>query len=222
MDVANCQKKVINNFFFPLVSVVFFIWLLTVKTDTARGQQPLPENLEEFTPEGTIPRNSPSVGSPPLNPNFDPDPELRLKRYLLGPQDQIAIQVQRFPNLSVATSIGPEGTIQMQLIGTVLLQGLTLEEAKILIRDRLNEFIKDPEVVVSLLAQRPVRVTITGEVTRPGFYPVPGNAQISDALRASGGTSFLADLRNVEVRRTLASGVVVSQIVDVLTPLQVG
>ncbi len=212
----------LNSFLAPLISAIFFVSLFCLKTDTAYGQEALPKNIEEYLPEGIIPRNSPSVGSPPLNENFDPDPELRLKRYLLGPGDQIAIQVQRFPDLSLATIVGPEGTVQMPLIGTVLLQGLTLEAARNLIAARLNEFIKDPEVLVSLLAQRPVRVTITGEVTRPGFYPVPGNAQISDALRAAGGTSFLADLRNLEVRRTLASGVVVSQIVDVLTPLQVG
>lgn len=222
MGSARYLEEMLNSLLPRLVWVVFFVCLFSLRTESARGQQPLPENLDEFTPEETIPRNSPSIGSPQLNPNFDPDPELRLKRYLLGPGDQIAIQVQRFPDLSVSTTVGPEGTIQMPLIGTVLLQGLTLEAARILIRDRLNEFIKNPEIVVSLLAQRPVRVTITGEVTRPGFYPVPGNAQISDALRAAGGTSFLADLRNVKVRRTLASGVVVSQIVDVLTPLQVG
>ncbi|MDY6802559.1 MAG: SLBB domain-containing protein [Cyanobacteriota bacterium] len=222
MRSARYLEEMLNSFLAGLVWVVFFVCLFSLQTESARGQQPLPDNLDEYTPEGTIPRNSPSIGSPALNPNFDPDPELRLKRYLLGPGDQIAIQVQRFPDLSVSTTVGPEGTIQMPLIGTVLLQGLTLEAARILIGDRLNEFIKNPEIVVSLLAQRPVRVTITGEVTRPGFYPVPGNAQISDALRAAGGTSFLADLRNVKVRRTLASGVVVSQIVDVLTPLQVG
>ena len=222
MRSARYLEEMLNSFLARLVWVVFFVCLFSLQTKSASGQQPLPDNLDEFTPEGTIPRNSPSIGSPALNPNFDPDPELRLKRYLLGPGDQIAIQVQRFPDLSVSTTVGPEGTIQMPLIGTVLLQGLTLEAARILIGDRLNEFIKNPEIVVSLLAQRPVRVTITGEVTRPGFYPVPGNAQISDALRAAGGTSFLADLRNVKVRRTLASGVVVSQIVDILTPLQVG
>lgn len=145
-----------------------------------------------------------------------------MKRYLLGPGDQLSIQVQRFPDLNVATTIGPEGTIQIPLVGTVLLQDLTILEAIEKITSELNKFIINPEVSISLLVQRPVRVTIAGEVTRPGYYPVGGNYQISDALSAAGGTTFTADLRNVEVRRTLADGSVVTQGVDILTPLQMG
>ncbi|GGA14395.1 SLBB domain-containing protein [Okeania sp. KiyG1] len=184
----------------------------------AYGQIPLPNNSQQNISQ----LKAPSVGSPPLNPNFDSDPDLRLKRYLLGPGDQLSIQVQRFPDLNVATTIGPEGTIQIPLVGTVLLQDLTILEAIEKITSELNKFIINPEVSISLLVQRPVRVTIAGEVTRPGYYPVGGNYQISDALSAAGGTTFTADLRNVEVRRTLADGSVVTQGVDILTPLQMG
>ena len=124
--------------------------------------------------------------------------------------------------MNIGTAIGPEGTIQMPLIGTVLLQDLTILEAVAKITSELSKFIISPEVSISLVVQRPVRVTIAGEITRPGYYPVGGNYQISDALSAAGGTTFTADLRNIEVRRTLADGSIVSQIVNILTPLQEG
>lgn len=206
------------------VGIILWAGFTVVTTKTAWGQPTtISQSFDPSFLEPNIPTNTPSLGSSPLNPSFRSDPESRLKRYRLGPGDQISIQVQRFPQLSVGnTTVGPEGTIQVPLLGTVLLQGLTLEQARDLIRDRLNQFVVNPEVIISLLARRPVRVTITGEVTRPGFYPIGGQAQISDALRAAQGTTFLADMRNVEVRRNLPSGVVVSQIVDILTPLQLG
>ncbi|NEP81059.1 MAG: polysaccharide export protein [Okeania sp. SIO3B3] len=216
------------NFYYqkvtPLFLAGFYSSTVTISFATivfpkrAYGQIQLPNNSQQNISQ----LKAPSVGSPPLNPNFDSDPDLRLKRYLLGPGDQLSIQVQRFPDLNVTTTIGPEGTIQIPLVGTVLLQDLTMLEAIAKITSELNQFIINPEVSISLLVQRPVRVTIAGEVTRPGYYPVGGNYQISDALSAAGGTTFTADLRNLEVRRTLADGAVVTQGVDILTPLQMG
>ncbi|NEP88838.1 MAG: polysaccharide export protein [Okeania sp. SIO2C2] len=212
-------KKLISLFLGSFYSSAVTISLATlVFPKRAYGQIQLPNNSQQNISQ----LKAPSIGSPPLNPNFDSDPDLRLKRYLLGPGDQLSIQVQRFPDLNVATTIGPEGTIQIPLVGTVLLQDLTILEAIAKITSELNQFIINPEVSISLVVQRPVRVTIAGEITRPGYYPVGGNYQISDALNAAGGTTFTADLRNVEVRRTLADGSVVAQGVDILTPLQMG
>ncbi|MGK7921679.1 MAG: SLBB domain-containing protein [Trichodesmium sp.] len=195
-----------------------FTTLISVKK--ANGQTQLPNNPQPNISQNNL--KSPSLGSPPLDPNFDSDPEVRLRRYLLGPGDQLSIQVQRFPDLNAAATIGPEGTIQMPLVGTILLQDLTILEAINKITSELSKFIINPEVSISLLVQRPVRVTIAGEVTRPGYYPVGGNYQISDALTAAGGTTFTANLRNIEVRRTLADGSVATQRVNILTPLQEG
>lgn len=214
-----CYQKLISLSLASFYSSAVTISLATlVFPKRAYGQIQLPNNSQQNISQ----LKAPSIGSPPLNPNFDSDPELRLKRYLLGPGDQLSIQVQRFPDLNVATTIGPEGTIQIPLVGTVLLQDLTILEAIAKITSELNQFIINPEVSISLVVQRPVRVTIAGEITRPGYYPVGGNYQISDALSAAGGTTFTADLRNVEVRRTLADGSVATQGVDILTPLQMG
>jgi len=64
-------------------------------------------------------------------------------------------------------------------------------------------------------------VTVTGEVARPGFYPLQ-TPQLPAALAAASGTTPTAQLRAVRVRRTLPSGAVAEQIVDILTPLQTG
>lgn len=158
---------------------------------------------------------------PPARPNADINPAFRNRPYRLGPGDQIAIQVQRFPELNFTGAISPEGIIIMPLIGTVNVRGLTVEETQKRLRERLAQFLKNPQVFASLLVQRPVVVTVTGEVARPGFYPLQ-TPQIPAALAAASGTTPTAQLRAVRVRRTLPSGVIAEQIVDILTPLQTG
>ncbi|XZN91746.1 MAG: polysaccharide biosynthesis/export family protein [Microcoleus sp.] len=106
---------------------------------------------------------------PPARPNADINPAFRNRPYRLGPGDQIAIQVQRFPELNFTGAISPEGIIIMPLIGTVNVRGLTVEETQQRLRERLAQFLKNPQVFASLLVQRPVVVTVTGEVARPRF-----------------------------------------------------
>lgn len=175
-------------------------------------------------PTPTLPSlNSPSPPSPSpsIGPNFNLNPAFRDRPYLLGAGDQISVQVQRFPELSFNGLISPEGVIVLPLIGAVNVRGITIEQAQQLLSDRFNRYVKNPIVNVSLLVQRPVQVTVTGEVARPGFYPVQ-TPQVSTALIAASGTTATADLRAVRVRRSLPNGTVAEQVVDLLTPLQTG
>lgn len=187
--------------------------------------QPFGPELHKTLPKnpGRPVQNQPQSQSstPPTSQSFDLSPEFRNRAYRLGAGDQISIQVQRFPDLSFNGPINPEGNVIIPLIGNVSLRNLTIQQAQQRLSDRLNQFIKNPAITISLLVQRPVQVTVTGEVARPGFYPlqVP---QISAALSAANGTTSNADLRAVRVRRTLADGSIVEQIVDLLTPLKTG
>ncbi|MFZ9736797.1 MAG: polysaccharide biosynthesis/export family protein [Prochlorotrichaceae cyanobacterium] len=145
----------------------------------------------------------------------------RLKRYRLGPDDVILVTVARFPDFNFQGPINPEGAIVLPLVNVLSLEGLTLGEAQEKIRQALDRYIVDPQISLSLISQRPVQVTVVGSVTRPGFYPL-ATPRISDALLAAGGSLASADLRKLEVRRTLADGTVLSQTLDLYTPLKDG
>jgi len=153
------------------------------------------------------------------NPQFRP--------YRLGPGDVLTISVPRFPELSVQAAVGPEGNIILPLAGNVSVRGLTLEEATEKIRAAYNQFVIDPIVTVGLAAQRPVQISITGEVSRPGLYnfsslniaPLP---RVSSALLIAGGSTPQADLRQVLIRRFLVDGSFIEQRVDLFTPLAAG
>lgn len=149
-----------------------------------------------------------------VSPQFGP--------YRIGPGDAISVLVQRFPDLSFTASVSPEGKIVAPLLGPVTVAGLTLEEIQEKLRLGLNRYVIEPVVSVGLAAPRPVQVTITGAVTRPGFYPLPFPPRLSSALLSAGGSTYQADLRQIRVRRFMVDGSFVEQKIDLFSPLAAG
>jgi len=147
---------------------------------------------------------------------------LLLNRYVINPVVVLSLVGQR-PDSSFQAAINPEGYIVVPQVGTVSLQGLSVEEAQEKIRLGLSRVLVNPIVVVSLATPRPVQVTISGEVFRPGIYSIASTIpRVADALLTSGGTTMIADLRQVQLRRRLVDGSVISQSIDLYTALQNG
>ncbi|BAZ31250.1 polysaccharide export protein [Cylindrospermum sp. NIES-4074] len=145
-----------------------------------------------------------------------------LNRYVINPVIVLSLVTQR-QDLSFQAAISPEGNIVVPQVGTLSVQGLSLEEAQEKIRLALSRVLVDPIVVASLAGTRPVQVTITGEVFRPGIYGVSSSIpRVADALLLAGGSTSTADLRQVQVRRRLIDGSIVSQNIDLYGALQNG
>lgn len=193
--------------------------------DSALGQ-PLPAGEQESTPfqllnaarqrllQQSLPHSNPSnlnVDSLLSKENFE--------IYRLGPGDSVYVNVLRFPDLSFQGTLDQQGNMIVPLTGVLSFQGLTIEQAREQIRTKLDHYIVNPQVDVILIAQRPVQVTIAGEVVKPGFYPLQA-PQLATALLTAGGTTGLADLRSVRIRRTLADGSLLEQDIDLFSPLR--
>ncbi|MGP1372958.1 MAG: polysaccharide biosynthesis/export family protein [Almyronema sp.] len=149
----------------------------------------------------------------PVQPDFDV--------YRLGPGDAIFVSVQRFGDLSFQATLDLQGNVIVPIVGAVSLEGLTLEQAEEKIRSLYDQYVVNPDVSLTLLAQRSVEVTVLGEVVRPGFYPLPAPT-VSTALLASGGATTTADLRAVQIQRQLPQGQTIEETVDLFTPLAEG
>ncbi|WP_017714530.1 polysaccharide biosynthesis/export family protein [Prochlorothrix hollandica] len=147
--------------------------------------------------------------------------EAKFRRYRLGPGDFVLINVQRFPDLTFQGTVNPEGAIVFPLLGTVPIQGFSLQEAQAQIQQALDQYIINPQVTLSLLAQRPVQVTVVGAIARPGFYNL-ASTRIPDALITAGGSLADADLRAIQVYRTLPDQSIIEQSIDLYTPLVEG
>jgi polysaccharide biosynthesis/export protein len=143
-------------------------------------------------------------------------------RYVINPVVTLSLGVQR-PEQSYQLQVSTEGNITVPQLGVVSIQGLTLEEAQEKVRLGLVKILVEPVVTLSLAGPRPVQITVSGEVFRPGIFPV-GSAipRVGDALLLAGGSTMMADLRQVQVRRRLADGTIISQNINLYSSLQAG
>ncbi len=145
-----------------------------------------------------------------------------LNIYVVEPIVTLSLISQR-PDLNFSVAINPEGNVVLPQVGTVSLKGLSLQEAQEKLRLLFRRFTVDPVVNLSLTSPRPVQITISGEVLRPGIYPMTSpTPRIADALSLAGGSTMMADLRQVQVRRRLIDGSVITQAIDLYAALQNG
>lgn len=175
---------------------------------------PNPDGINFYAPP-------PPLGYPEQQQQETPAPQFNV--YRLGIGDSIAVNVQRFPDLSFQSTIDIEGNISAPLLGKVQVTGLTLDGVQAKIRENLNKFVVDPQVEVSLTGTRPAQITISGEVVRPGYYTLQPGVQLASVLLTAGGATNEGDLRTIIVRRkSIVDNSFDEQRIDIFTPLQNG
>ena len=122
------------------------------------------------------------------------------KPYTLGKADVVEISVRNQPEFSGTFEIGPDGKIQYSFIGDIHTEGLTKEELSRIIEDRLQKYVKTPEVSVAISAYRSKVVYILGEVGRPGKYPLRGDSiSLREAIVEAGLPTRAAALRRIYI-----------------------
>lgn len=168
----------------------------------------------------TAPSRLPVAGSPAAN-------------YLLGSGDVVDIKVFDYPEYTGEQVILPDGTITLPLIGRIDAGQRTAAQLTEDLTVKLKRYLKNPVVTIGLNKLRPLRVTVSGEVQRPGpmqlqsIAPINnGNnpqvlmATLSEALQQAGGITQTADIRNVVLRRTHANGSFTEQTLDLWQALR--
>ena len=199
-----------------------------VKPSGASAQQLLEEARQRLRDRGELPAETTPIGQSDVTvPAIIPEPIVpqpdRFSTYRLGQTDVITVYVQRFQDLSFQAAIDQEGKITHAVLGKISLQGLTIDEAQEQVRQAVSRYIINPIVLLSLSTPRPVQVTISGEIAKPGLYPLlQTTGRVSSVLLAAGGTTERGDLRAVKVRRTFTNGTVKEQDIDLYTPLKDG
>jgi polysaccharide biosynthesis/export protein len=132
--------------------------------------------------------------------------------YLLGGGDRIRVNVFEVPEYTGEYQVPPGGSINMPLIGSIPVAGLTTEQAADTIARKYARFLKRPLISVNLLSPRPINVFVAGEVTRPGAYTLSleggaGNnpgvqyPTVLAALTIAQGVTLAADVTQVQLRR---------------------
>ncbi|WP_237747904.1 polysaccharide biosynthesis/export family protein [Spirulina subsalsa] len=143
----------------------------------------------------------------PLTNDPVPTPPHAEDPYTLGAGDQISIEIFQVPQYSGQHEILVNGMVNLPQVGSLSLQGMTLEEASRAIANAYENrrILRSPQVTVRLLNTRSVRVSLAGEVNRPGSYTMERQGSLfptlTQALNTAGGITQLADLGAVEIRR---------------------
>ena len=129
-----------------------------------------------------------------------PNPESGI---VLLPGDIITIRVYKEPDMSTKTRVRNDGKVSLPFLNDVDAAGQTPVIFAATLQKRLKEFMNAPIVTVSLDDPRPNTIPVTGEVTKPGIFPLDPGAGVVAALAAAGGLSPFASMDRIFVIRQL-------------------
>jgi len=116
--------------------------------------------------------------------------------YPVGNGDVLDVSVFGFSNLSANTAVAPDGSIILPLVGRVAVGGHPLEEVQDTITHHYSKFIRGPQVLVSLKSFSTNKVSIIGEVNKPGTYPLTRRGMVlTEILSEAGGRTPAAGSR---------------------------
>lgn len=166
--------------------------LLCLAWAAASGQQPTPREAEAAKPSAEPVKESLAEAPPAA---VDP------KSYMIGVEDVLLIRVWREPEHSGLATVRPDGKITLPLIGDLQAAGLTPEKLDAAVTEALGKYINNPDVIVSVQAVRSKRYYVTGEVNRPGAYPLVTPVTVLEALTLAGGFRDFANKKNITVLR---------------------
>ena len=126
--------------------------------------------------------------------------------YLINRGDRLEVDVWQEENLHAEVVVAPDGTFSFPMIGVVTAAGKTVEQLQTLLKERFEEYIPGPEVVVSLKAVEGNLIYVTGEVTRSGPYVMTNNLDVMQAISMAGGLTAFASKNNIRILRRNAEG----------------
>ena len=134
--------------------------------------------------------------------SFEPNMNIATPQdYVLGPGDQLVIDVYGASQKSFQLTVSPEGTVTVPDFGPITVSGMTVAAANSRIRASLGSRYSSSSLKVSVGQTRTILVNVMGEVKQPGTYHLSAFASVFHALYAAGGIGDLGTLRNVKVLR---------------------
>jgi len=140
-----------------------------------------------------------------------------LQSYMFGPGDTIKISVYQEADLSVTAEISQQGFIDMPLLGSVKMTGLTQQSAK----EHLEQLLRDgylvaPSVSITVDSYRPF--FIYGEVRSPGSYPYQPDITLEQAIALSGGLLDRASRSQWHIQRGAEKATFVAKSDTIILP----
>lgn len=124
--------------------------------------------------------------------------------YILSPGDTLDLMVYREPDLGMRSKIAKDGRVQLPLLGEVKVAGMSVRDAQEQIRKLYDaDYLVDPQIYLNIASYTQRKITVIGQVSRPGSYELQGNESLGilEAIGMAGGFTRIADTKNVTVKR---------------------
>ena len=157
-----------------------------------RGQNPPETSQATQTASAKPTANRPEGVNPPVKVGKD---------YVIGADDVLDVSVWKEQDLTRTLQVRPDGKISMPLLGDVQAAGLTPSQLAQTVSERLKRYLTAPQVTIILTQINSQRVYVTGEVTRPGAYPLLPGMTILQAITSAGGLMQFANAKKIFLMR---------------------
>lgn len=203
-------------------------------TDISRMRQRISQlqpssSKASAAPETNVAREQPSTPAPPVvtamsavpvfgaslfaNASLSFEPNLRIptpRNYVIGPDDELIIDIYGNAQQTYRPKVSPEGSIRIEHLGPIYVNGLTIEQAEQHVVGRLRTLYQGinangsgVHAQVTLGSVRSIKVTLLGQVVRPGTYTLSSLATVFNALYAAGGPApDRGSFRDIRVYRS--------------------
>jgi len=160
------------------------------------AQESVPAPAEAAITNASATAATPAAAPAPAPVIVDP------KDYRIGREDLIEVLVWKNEELSRRVPVRPDGKISLALVDDIVAAGLTPNELKAQLTERISKFINPaPEVSVIVLEVHSVKVTVQGRVRMPGIYEIKSEATVLDMLGRAQGFADFADEGDITVIR---------------------
>jgi polysaccharide export outer membrane protein len=156
------------------------------------GANPVPAPASKSA--SSVPSSQPSA----VKPHDD--------SFIIGNDDLLAIDVWQEPEASRSLPVRSDGRISLPLVGEVQAAGRTPLQLEQEIADKLQAYIKDPEVTVMVQQINSEKYNIIGQVAKPGSYSVTLTTTVLDAIANAGGLRDFAKKKGIYILRRGSTG----------------
>jgi polysaccharide export outer membrane protein len=162
------------------------------QSGTAPGQRPAPASAQ--APATAKP---PAAAKPPVTgPVVQTEPD-----FTIGPEDVLGVLFWRDQEMTGDVTVRPDGMITLPLIRDIKAAGFTPTQLADRIQEAVREYVTDASVTVVVRQMNSRKVFITGEVAKPGAYPLASAMTVMQLIAVAGGLNEFAEANSISVMR---------------------
>ena len=170
-------------------AVVLFVWCAA--SAPAAQSSSAPKGASPATARNSSPAIPSSTATPPFVP----------ADYVVGADDVLTVYFWREKDVSGDFVVRPDGRISLPLINDVDAAGLTVEQLRVRLTEAGNKVLQEPTVTVIVKEIHSRKVFITGQINKPGAYPLGAPITVMQLITMAGGVQEYADGENIQIIR---------------------